>query len=151
MKPIKFNSFIDKLSYLKTFYIEVPATVVTKIGGIGKMRLLCEVNKQLTFQCGLISLSEGRAYISINSKRMKELGVERGSEVSIILTEDSSEYGVDVPEELSELFKQDPEGKQRFDLLKPGMQRYILQYVNTVKSVQLRVDRAFFLISKNYP
>lgn len=147
MTPIRFKTHIDKLSYLKTFYLEVPATIVKKIGGIGKVRLICEVNKALSFQCGLMSLPEGKAYISINSKRMKELGVEMGDFVNIILTEDTSEYGVDVPEELTELFKQDPEGKRRFDLLKPGMQRYILNHVNTVKSPQLRVDRAFTLIS----
>ena len=147
MKPISFKTHIDKLSYLKTFYLEVPAAIVKKIGGIGKVRLLCEVNRQITFQCGLMSLPEGKAYISINSKRMKELGVENGDTVDIILTEDKSEFGVDVPEELAELFKQDPEGKRRFDILKPGMQRYILNYVNTVKSSQLRVDKAFMLIS----
>lgn len=147
MKPISFKTHIDKLSYLKTFYLEIPATIVKKIGGIGKVRLICEVNKALSFQCGLMSLPEGKAYISINSKRMKELGVEMGDSVNVILTEDTSEFGVDVPEELSELFKQDPEGKRRFDLLKPGMQRYILNFVNTVKSPQLRVDKAFTLIS----
>lgn len=147
MKPISFKTHIDKLSYLKTFYLEVPAAIVKAIGGIGKQRLICEVNKQLKFQCGLMSLPEGKAYISINSKRMKELGVENGDSVHIILTEDSSEFGVDVPEELQELFKQDNEGKRRFDLLKPGMQRYILNYVNTVKSPQLRLDKAFMLIS----
>lgn len=147
MKPISFKTHIDKLSYLKTFYLEIPATIVKKIGGIGKVRLICEVNKALSFQCGLMSLPEGKAYISINSKRMKELGVEMGDSVNVILTEDTSEFGVDVPEELTELFKQDPEGKDRFDLLKPGMQRYILNYVNTVKSPQLRVDKAFMLIS----
>ncbi len=147
MKPLYFTSHIDKLSYLNTFYIEVPAIIVTEIGGIGKRRLVCEVNQILSFQCGLIALSEGRAYISINSKRMKVLGVERGSEVNIILTEDSSEFGVEVCAEIEELFKQDAEAKQRFDELAPGMQRYILNYVVTVKSSQLRIDRAFTLLS----
>jgi len=147
MKPISFKTHIAKLSYLKTFYLEIPDTVVKKIGGIGKVRLLCEVNKAITFQCGLMSLPEGKAYISINSKRMKELGVGEGDIVAVILTEDKGEFGVDVPEELTELFKQDPEGKRRFDLLKPGMQRYILNFVNTVKNPQLRVDKAFMLIS----
>ena len=147
MKPISFKTHIDKLSYLKTFYLEVPAAIVKKIGGIGKVRLLCEVNKTLQFQCGLVSLPEGKAYISINSKRMKDSGIENGDTVDVILTEDKSEFGVDVPEELTELFKQDPEGKRRFDILKPGMQRYILNYVNTVKNPQLRVDKAFMLIT----
>ena len=86
MKPIRFKTHIDKLSYLKTFYLEVPATIVKKIGGIGKVRLICEVNKTLSFQCGLVSLPEGKAYISINSKRMKELGVEQGDTVDVVLT-----------------------------------------------------------------
>lgn len=147
MTLLRFTTRIDKLSYLNTFYIEVPANIVKKIGGIGKMRLICEVNQTLSFQCGLMSLPEGRAYISINSKRMKALGIERGDSINVMLTEDKSEYGVEVPEELTELFKQDPEGKIRFDALKPGMQRYILNYINTVKSPQLRVNRAFTLIT----
>ncbi|MES2514003.1 MAG: DUF1905 domain-containing protein [Bacteroidota bacterium] len=147
MKPISFTTHIDKLSYLKTFYLEIPAAVVKKIGGIGKQRLLCEVNKQITFQCGLMSLPEGKAYISINSKRMKELGIGMGDSANVVLTEDNSEYGVDVPEELTELFKQDAEGKRRFDVLKPGMQRYILNHVGTVKNPQLKLERAFTLIT----
>lgn len=147
MKPIKLTTHIDKLSYLKTFYFEIPASVVKKIGGIGKMRLICEVNKSLSFQCGLMSLSEGRAYISINTKRMKELGVKQGDTVNIVLSEDKSEYGVNIPAELEELFKQDPEGKARFDKLTPGKQRYILNYVDTVKNPTLRAERVFLLIS----
>lgn len=147
MKPVSFKTHIDKLSYLRTFYLEIPETVVKKIGGIGKQRLYCEVNKKITFQCGLIALGEGKAYVSINSKRMKEIGVECGDHVSVTLTADTSEYGIDIPEELAELFKQDPEGKKRFDMLTPGKQRYILNYVATVKSPQLRIDRAFLLIS----
>ncbi|MES2131578.1 MAG: YdeI/OmpD-associated family protein [Bacteroidota bacterium] len=147
MKPVSFKTHIDKLSYLKTFYLEIPESVVKKIGGIGKQRLFCEVNKTIKFQCGLIALGEGKAYVSINSKRMKEVGVGFGDIVNVTLSEDNSEYGVEIPEELAELFRQDPEGKKRFDLLTPGKQRYILNYVATVKSPQLRIDRAFLLIS----
>lgn len=34
----------------------------------------------------------------------------------------------------------------RFELLKPGMQRYVLQYVAGVKSSELRIDRAILII-----
>lgn len=148
MKPISFETHIDKLSYLKTFYLEIPASIVKKLGGFtAKTRLICEVNGALRFQSGLMALGEGKAYISINSKRMKEAGVAYGENVRVTLSEDQSEYGVDVPEELAELFRQDPEGKRRFELLTPGKKRYILNYVATVKNPQLRSDRAFLLIS----
>ncbi len=147
MKPVSLKTHIDKLSYLNTFYLEIPESVVKKVGGFGKTRLFCEVNKAIKFQCGLMALGEGKAYISINSKRMKELGVRKGDLVSVTLTEDTSEYGIVMPEELAELFSQDPEGKRRFDLLSPGKKRYILNYVDAIKSAQLRAERAFLLIS----
>jgi hypothetical protein len=148
MKPVSFETHIDKLAYLKTFYLEIPASIVKKFGGFtAKTRLLCEVNKKVNFQCGLMALGESKAYISINSKRMEEAGAGLGDIVQVILREDQSEYGVEMPEELAELFRQDAEGKRRFDLLPAGKKRYILNYVATVKSTQLRIDRAFLLIN----
>lgn len=112
-----------------------------------KMRVICTVNNKLSFQGGLVALGEGSAYITLNAKRMKELGVKLGSEVTISLAKDESEFGMEVPEELSELLKQDPEGKKRFETLSPGKQRYIIHYVSSVKSSHLRADRAVLLIS----
>lgn len=60
MKAISFLTHINILNYLKTSYLEIPETVVKKIGGIGKKRLICEVNKTIKFQCGLMALGEAK-------------------------------------------------------------------------------------------
>jgi uncharacterized protein YdeI (YjbR/CyaY-like superfamily) len=77
---------------------------------------------------------------------MKKLGVCFGDEVIVSLQADTSEYGMEMPEELSELLSQDEEGNRRFHLLTKGRQRYIIHYVSSVKSTQLRIDRAIMLI-----
>lgn len=127
-------------------YLEVPQEVVQQLGGTFKARLCCTVNGSLTFQCGLVALGQGLGYISINSKRMKELGVRNGDKVTVSLVRDESNYGMEMPPELAELLQQDEEGRARFRLLTPGRQRYIIQYVSTVKNSQLRIDRAILLI-----
>jgi hypothetical protein len=127
-------------------YLEVPKKIVQQLGGKLNMRLLCTVNHAISFQCGLMALGEGRAYISLSSKRMKKLGVCFGDEVSVSLQADTSVYGMEMPEELSELLSQDEEGNRRFHLLTKGRQRYIIHYVSSVKSTQLRIDRAIMLI-----
>ncbi|GAA0894389.1 hypothetical protein GCM10009122_40700 [Fulvivirga kasyanovii] len=142
---IKFKTTIGQLDYLNMKYLEVPKEVVDEFGTL-KIRLVCTVNNSLNFQCGLMALGEGKAYISINAKRMKELGVKLGDEVHVALKKDDSKYGMDVPEELAELLKQDYEGKLRFDKLTPAMQRYIIYHVSGVKSPNLRLDRAIMLI-----
>ena len=94
-----------------------------------------------------MALGEGKAYISINAARMKKLKVEEGDTVSVSLTKDESKYGMELPEELVEIFRQDKEAKRRFDLLTPGKQRYIIFYVAGVKNPQLRIDRAMLLLT----
>ncbi|WP_181304467.1 DUF1905 domain-containing protein [Rufibacter sp. XAAS-G3-1] len=147
MPPIQFTTHIGKLEYLMgTHYLEIPAEVVQQLGGKFNVRLVCTVNNAVTYQCGIMALGQGRGYITITKQRLKQLGLKEGSSVSVSLEKDDSQYGTAVPEELTELFLQDEAGKARFDQLKPGMQRYIIQHVGAVKSSQLRIDRSITLI-----
>lgn len=145
---IQFTSKIYKLKYLlDVHYVEVPMDVIKTLGGKLKIRLLCSINGNPSFQCGMVALGSGNAYISVNKKRMKEFGIKFGEKVKVALQKDDSKYGMDVPEELSELLKQDDEGNRRFKMLPPGTQRYIIYYVAQVKSSQLRINRAIKLIT----
>ncbi len=143
---VQFRTHIHRLERLNNMtYLEIPKTVVEQLGRMN-IRLLCTVNGSLTFQCGLMALGEGRAYISINAARMKKLGLRFGDEVTVSLQEDKSKYGVEVCEEFAELLRQDEEGNRRFHLLKPGMQRYIFNHAGAVKSSQLRIDRSITML-----
>lgn len=144
---LQFHTSIGLLTHLPGMhYLHIPAKVVTQLGGSFSKRLICTVNGSVTFQCGLVGAGHGNAYISITKKRMKELGVALGDTVSVMLEDDRSEYGMEVPEELLVLLAQDEEGKRRFDALTPSQQRYIIGYVNGVKHPDKRLGRALLLI-----
>lgn len=147
MAAINFKTKIYKLEHLSGHYIDVPATVVTKAGGTNKQRFVCTVNKSMSWKCGLVSHGGGKAYILLNKKQMQVGKFNVGQQVNVSLKKDTSEYGMDVPRELQEVFKQDKVGKERFDKLVPGKRRYIIYYVNQVKSEALRIERAVRLIS----
>jgi hypothetical protein len=124
---IQFDSHIGMLKHLRSIhYLEVPEKVVKALDKKLKSRLICTVNGQVHFQCGLMPLGEGKAYISITKKRLKELNVKLHDAVHIEIVNDTSQYGTEMPEELEELLQQDEEGHRRFSLLKPSMQRYVL-------------------------
>jgi hypothetical protein len=144
---ISFKTKILKLEHLSGHYIDVPASVVKKGGGIGKQRYVCTVDKNMTWKCGLVSHKAGAAYILLNKKQMQMGKFNVGQQVNVSLKKDVSKYGMDVPEELKEVFSQDEIGKERFDALVPGKRRYVIYYVNQVKSSALRVERAVRLIS----
>ena len=154
MSTITFTSLISRLQHLlNVHYITVASSIVAKLGGIKNVRLLCSINNASAFQCGLVALGEGAAYISINNKRMKQLGLNEGDMVHITLEKDTSEYGMEMPEALAALLEQDYKGMHCFKNLTAGKQRYIIHYISAVKNSQLRVDRAIMLIEnlKKYP
>ena len=146
-KPITYQTRVQRLDSMNGMhYLEVPAYVIQELGGKISVRLHCTVNGQLTFPCGPVALGEGKGCISLNKKRMQELGVKYKQEVTVSLIKDSSKYGMEMPEELRELLKQDTEGATRFKLLPPGKQRYVIYYVNQVKDAQRKIERAIKLI-----
>lgn len=142
MNAIQFKSSIKKLEHLSGHYLDVPATIVKKLGGVTKSRWVCTVNKTVTWQCGLVAHKNGGAYILLNQKLMKQGGLKPGVSALIELKPDKSKFGMTVPAELREIFAQDKEGKERFDALVAGKRRYIIYYVNQVKSADLRLERA---------
>ena len=154
MSTITFTSLISRLQHLlNVHYITVASNVVAKLGGTMNVRLLCAINNAAAFQCGLVALGEGAAYISINNKRIKQLGLKEGDIVHIALEKDISEYGMEMPDALTALLEQDYKGMICFQNLTAGKQRYIIHHISAVKNPQLRVDRAIMLLEnlKKYP
>ena len=146
MKPISFTSYLDYLPKLKLTHITVPADIVDKVGGIGT-RLMVSINGNEPFHGGMVAKGEGTAYITVNKARQKKWGLNENEELTITIELDHSKYGVPVPEEFEALLEQDREGAKLFEQLNPSQQRYIINYVNGVKSSQKKIDRAILLIN----
>jgi hypothetical protein len=139
---IKFKSKVKKLEHLSGFYLHVPASIIKKIGGVSKQRWICTAGESLSWQCGIVAHKAGSGYIILNQKLMKKGDLEEGNMVDVELKKDKSHFGMTVPIELGELLMQDKEGKSRFEALVPGKRRYIIYYVNQVKSRERRIERA---------
>ena len=127
-------------------HITVPADIVEKVGGFNT-RLLCSVNGHKKIHCGLMGKGDGRGLIIINKARVKKWGLDFNTEIEANIELDHSRYGMEIPEELEALLEQDREGSDAFEQITPGQQRYIINYVDSVKSVQKRIDRAIMLIN----
>lgn len=148
MNSVRFKTSIDLLSSLKLFYVLIPSEVLTKLNngeekGKFNQRVIIRVNDLLEWNGGVVALREGNGYITISKARMKQLNVEQYDEVSVVLTKDDSEFGHTFPEELQEVFRQDPEAEQRFRGMSPGKQRTIIYYILQVKSSEKRIERSW--------
>ncbi len=146
MDPITFNTTIETMAKVMYTIAVVPQEIVDKTDGLGS-RFLCSVNGHPRFHCGMVAYGDGKGYIILNKKKLKQFDLKVGDEAELTLEPDHSKYGMEVPEELQELLEQDDEGREFFENLSDGKKRYIIHYVSSVKSSQLKIDRAIMLIN----
>jgi len=82
----------------------------------------------------------------MNKAKIKKYGLRIGKICTVIITKDNSKYGMTLPEEMAELFVQDPEGSDYFHKLTPGKQRGLLYLVDKVKSPRIRLTKSLIIM-----
>ena len=143
---------VRRLESLNLFYVEIPLEALEKFKkpsdkNIFNQRLMISLNDCTPWHGGVVSLVNQTGYISVKGKILKDLDIHRDDEVSVSLSEDDSEYGLEFPEELKEVLHQDPEAEARFSKLPMGKRRYIIYYISQVKSSQKRIERSWTLMN----
>lgn len=84
--------------------------------------------------------------ISFGKRYQKELGVTPQDYFTLQLFEDTTKYGVAMPEELTAVLESDPEALERFEAINDGKKRSLNYFIIRIKNVQTRVDKALIII-----
>jgi len=92
--------------------------------------------------------ANGYEYVGLSIAMVKKMGIRENAEITIYLKADTSEYGMDFPEEMQEVMDQDPEGKDLFERANPGIQRGFLHYVSSAKGIDTRIKRALHVMNR---
>ena len=85
-------------------------------GGKFNKRVVIKI-QNISWQAGIVALGEGAGYITLSKARMK-LGLVFGETIEFELTEDDSEYGIEMAEEFEEILNQDQDANRIFELKK---------------------------------
>jgi hypothetical protein len=146
-RPHRFTARLERsTNKLWGAHLAVPQEVAAALNGPDHRRVVCRLNAALEYQCALIPHGRGRFVITVNTSLRQKLGLEIGHEARVELTRDESAYGLPVPEELTELFRQDKAGKRLFHALTKGRQRTLLYIVGKPKDPEARAHRAVVIL-----
>jgi hypothetical protein len=146
-KSFHFTSVLERSdNKLWGCHFPVPKKTADELKDGDSKRVVCTLNGTETYQCAILFYKKGKPVISVNKKVRDSLRIDFGSEVEVILKKDASEYGLPLPEELSEVFRQDKEGKKVFHALTRGKQRTLIYMVGNVKDSDKRVLRSLAIV-----
>lgn len=148
MKGLKGKQIVAQLDKRKGgyCYLRLSAEEVDRLPNKRHTRLLCTINKQFTFPCGLNHLGDGNFFIIVSSKTLKSLGKQPGDTVSYQLEEDPNPLGVAMPEILEVLLAQDPKLNTAFEQLSMGKKRSVIYGTTRLKDPDKQVQMAIKLI-----
>ena len=127
------------------YRIRVPIKIAKQLIDKDK-RVICTINKQVSWHAALMPDGLNGFYIILNKANRKKLLYDQLDYLSVTLEKDTSKYGMIMPEEMSELLSQDPEGDRVFHQLTPGKQRSLIYIVAKYKSSQIRLEKALTII-----
>jgi len=126
-------------------HVVIEDNIVQHIKSRKISRLVCTINRKVKTHCALLSKGDGTYYVMVNKTTQKKLGVVMGENLSIVLEEDKSKYGMPMPEEMAEIMVQDPEVDNLFHSLSPGKQRSLLYIIGKPKTSDSRIKKAILI------
>lgn len=137
-----FKSNLEKFeSNLWHFHFSVPEEIVQKLIVNDNKRVVCTLNRCVKWHAALLK-SQDYWFILVNNENRKKLGLNEGDELQVSLEKDLSDYGFDMPEELSVLLEQDDEANQYFMNLTVGKRRSLIYLIHKVKNTDSRLRKA---------
>ena len=126
-------------------HVVIEDNIVQHIKSRKIARLICTINGKVKTHCALLSKGDGTYYVMVNKTTQKKLGVVMGENLSVVLEEDKSKYGMPMPEEMAEIIAQDPEVEKLFHSLSPGKQRSLLYIIGKHKTSDSRIKKAILI------
>jgi len=107
----------------------------------GNRRVICMINGQVRISAALMP-DKGRHFILLNKQVRGQLGVLCGDQITVTLESDTSEFGMEMPEEFQTVLLQDETANHLFHALTPGKQRALIHIVGKVKNTDSRIRKA---------
>lgn len=100
--------------------------------------------KEITFYAA-IQKRNGQYCMMFGKRHQKVLGIFPNDYFQLQFFEDTSKYGVEVPEELDAVFLSDYEAFQIFESFTPGKKRGLIYAISRYATSQARIDKSLFL------
>ena len=127
-------------------HVVVPAEIAEQlVAENNSRRVICRISDTISTHSALMP-SGGTWFILVNKKIREELGLVTGKKVDVQLENDTTEYGMPMPEELGVMLDQDDEGNAFFQGLTPGKQRSLIYIVSKVKNTDSRINKSLAIL-----
>ncbi|MBM1107635.1 YdeI/OmpD-associated family protein [Aurantibacter crassamenti] len=131
----------------KYFGLQLPEKIVLPFleKNLKRVKVIATFKQNIFAFHGAIQKRNGNYFMMFGKRYQKELGVFPNDYFQLQLFEDTSKYGVDMPEELKAVLHSDFEANEIFESFTAGKKRGIIYAVLSYKNSQTRIDKSLLI------
>ncbi|GAA0729192.1 hypothetical protein GCM10009430_39100 [Aquimarina litoralis] len=141
------KSTIFETTLLSTHTVLIPKDIVAPFILQNHKRVIVKIifgEFLVKFHAALLKRKD-QYYFMFSKKNQKVVSVFPNDYFQVQLLEDTSKYGVEMPEELEAVLQSDPEASEVFESFTDGMKRSLIYYVLQYKNSQTRIDKSLII------
>ena len=120
-------------------YAEIPEAPPDKNAPFGWVKVKGSIDGHSFAHYKLMPMKNGSLFFPVKASIRKKIKKEAGDTVRIVLYADHSK--LEIPRELEECLKAEPDAYAQFTALKEGTQKEFIDWIYSAKRIETRVER----------
>lgn len=120
--------------------VDVPEKFSSALGGEKYIPVRATIDSHV-FSTRLVPRSHGRHRLFVHSRIFKALGVDRGDQITVTLSKDTTPVEIVLPEDIADAFGRNNEAKAAFESLTVAGQQQFIRWINECKTESTRERR----------
>lgn len=137
--------FESTLHSIHSFLVPEEIARIFRDQGKDRVRVRIRFEGKEVFYHAALKPVKGTCPVMLNKSNQKLLGLFPNDYFEVCLYEDTTKYGVDLPEEFEAVLESDPGAMAAFDALSIGKQRGLIYMILRFKNSQTRIDKTLAL------
>jgi hypothetical protein len=152
MKFFEGEQSIAQLEKIKGgyYYLKIEAAIINQFEKKRHTRLICHLDKKISFRCGLNHLGDGNFFIIVSGKNVELLKKKLGDPIHYKIEEDPDQLGVEIPEVLTVFLEQDEALKMIYNTITDGKKRSLIYSILKTKNIDKQIIEISTFLNKEY-
>jgi hypothetical protein len=135
----EFSATLIKVPDMDATYVKIPFDVKKEFGKKSHVKVKAWINGWL-YRGSIADMGEGNMLI-VTKEIRRMIGKIPGDEVHIVVEEDKDERGIDIPPDLKETFRKNPEAVSYFITLSHSNRKEYVKWITGAKRPETREKR----------
>lgn len=140
-KAIEFKATIQKNGELNAAFVEFPFSVEELFGKKGQIKIRAVFDTAVEYRGSLVKMKSNSHLLGLTQEIRKQLGKTFGDEVMVSLFEDKEERTVEIAEDISIVFNENPEAKDLFNKMNYTHKKEYIRWIEEAKKPETRENR----------